>query len=88
MNRRVTMTALPGIPLVSPGDDLAGLVLDAVAASGETLATGDVLVVAQKIVSKAEDRYVDLRTVTPGPHATALAAETAKDPRMVQVILD
>ncbi|MFN4089114.1 MAG: coenzyme F420-0:L-glutamate ligase [Alphaproteobacteria bacterium] len=87
MTRRVTMTALPGIPLVAPGDDLAGLILDAVARAGDRLETGDVLVVAQKIVSKAEDRYVDLRTVTPGAHATALAAQTGKDPRMVEVIL-
>lgn len=85
--RRVAMTALPGIPLVRPGDDLGSLVLEAVARAGERLADGDVLVVAQKIVSKSEDRYVDLRTVTPSPEAEALAAKAAKDPRMVEVIL-
>jgi coenzyme F420-0:L-glutamate ligase/coenzyme F420-1:gamma-L-glutamate ligase len=55
---------------------------------GEPLADGDVLVIAQKIVSKAENRYLDLRTVEPGEEAIALAAEVDKDPRKVQAILN
>ena len=62
---RLQLVALPGIPEVKPGDDLAALLLAAVEASSESLRDGDVLVVAQKIVSKAEDRYVDLGTIEP-----------------------
>jgi coenzyme F420-0:L-glutamate ligase/coenzyme F420-1:gamma-L-glutamate ligase len=84
---RLGITALAGVKLVHPGDDLAAVVIDALAASGERLADGDVLVLAQKIVSKAEGRYVVLDTVTPSPRAVALAAETDKDPRLVELIL-
>jgi coenzyme F420-0:L-glutamate ligase/coenzyme F420-1:gamma-L-glutamate ligase len=84
---RLGVTALGGVKLVRPGDDLAAIVIDALAASGERLAEGDVLVLAQKIVSKAEGRYVVLDTVTPSPRAVALAAETDKDPRLVELIL-
>jgi coenzyme F420-0:L-glutamate ligase / coenzyme F420-1:gamma-L-glutamate ligase len=74
--------ALPGLPEVRPGDDLAAML----AAAGELRPT-DVLAVAHKIVSKAEGRLVDLATVEPGPEAERLAAEHGKDPRHVQVIL-
>jgi coenzyme F420-0:L-glutamate ligase/coenzyme F420-1:gamma-L-glutamate ligase len=84
---RLHATALPGIPLVAPGDDLTALILAGVAAASETLRDRDVLVVAQKIVSKAEGRAVDLRTVTPSPRARTLAAEVDKDPRLVELIL-
>lgn len=84
---RMSVTALAGVKLVHPGDDLAGIVIDALAASGERLQDGDVLVLAQKIVSKAEGRYVVLDTVTPSPRAEALAAKTDKDPRLVELIL-
>ena len=77
-----------GIGLVEPGDDLPRLLLDAIKASGLVLEDGDVLAVAQKIVSKAEGRQVDLNAVSPSPEAVALAAETDKDPRLVQLILD
>ena len=73
MADRLTLIALDGIPLVKPGDDLAALISAALVATGETLRDGDVLVVAQKIVSKSEGRLVDLRTVTPGAEALALA---------------
>ena len=86
--RRLQLTALPGIPLVQPGDDLARLIADALDRAGEPLAAGDVVVVAQKIVSKAEGRYADLAEVTPTQRAVVLAAETEKDPRLVQLILD
>ncbi len=74
--------------MVAPGDDLPGLLLDALTAQGLTLDDGDVLVVAQKIVSKAEGRQVRLADVTPSDEARALAVETDKDPRLVQLILD
>lgn len=79
--------APPDLPLVRPGDDLAALIIAALDRAGWTLAERDVLVVAQKIVSKAEDRVVDLATVTPGERAIALGAEVGKDPRLVEVIL-
>ena len=84
---QLRLVALPGIPLVQPGDDLTDLILDGVAAAGEELVIGDVLVVAQKIVSKVEDRYVDLRRVTPSERASELAQHTDKDPRLVELIL-
>ena len=84
---RLQLVALPGIPLVKPGDDLAGLVLTAIAAAGERLATGDVLVLAQKVFSKAEGRYADLNAIDPSPQARDLATKADKDPRMVELIL-
>src|SRR5262245_22593459 len=85
--KTVTYTALSGIPLIEPGDDLAAIVADAIEAGGIVPQPGDTLVIAQKIVSKAEGRYVDLRKVTPSARALALAAVTHKDPRLVEVIL-
>src|SRR6202048_2039503 len=83
----VTLTALRGIKLVEPGDDLGGITVDAFAANGLMPETGDVLVVAQKIVSKAEGRYVDVTTVSPSERAIELARELDKDPRFVEVVL-
>ena len=83
----VTLTPLAGIKLVEPGDDLAAVAGAAFAANGIVPETGDVLVVAQKIVSKAEGRYVDITTVEPSERAVALAAEVDKDPRFVEVVL-
>ncbi len=79
--------ALPAIPLVRPGDDLVDLVLDGLAAAGRSLREGDVLVIAQKIVSKVEDRYVDLRRINPSSRARELAALCRKDARLVELIL-
>ncbi len=84
---KLQLIALPGIPLVKPGDDLAHFILGGVAAADESLSTGDVLVIAQKIVSKAENRYVDLRQVTPSARARELADLCHKDPRLVELIL-
>ncbi len=81
------ISALAGIPLVQPGDNIAGLIVNGLAASGLSLRRGDVLVIAQKIVSKAEGRVVDLREVTPSARAEQLAAEVDKDPRLVELIL-
>ena len=83
----VTITGLAGIPLVKPGDDLAALAAAAFAANGVAAADGDVLVVAQKIVSKSEGRIVALADVVPSERARTLAAEIDKDPRIVEVIL-
>jgi coenzyme F420-0:L-glutamate ligase / coenzyme F420-1:gamma-L-glutamate ligase len=85
--REVRLIALAGIPLVREGDDLCELILSAAARSGETLLTGDVMVLAQKIVSKAQGRYVDLARVTPSPRALELAKVVDKDPRIIEVIL-
>jgi coenzyme F420-0:L-glutamate ligase / coenzyme F420-1:gamma-L-glutamate ligase len=83
----VTLTPIPDIPLVRPGNDLAGLLIRACEQAALAPADGDVLVIAQKIVSKAEGRYVDLAKVTPSPRARRLAAEVHKDARLVEVIL-
>ncbi len=84
---RVTLTALGGIPLVLAGDDLAALLIGALDCAGIVPVDGDILVVAQKIVSKAEARTVDLADVVPSPRAMELAAAVDKDPRLVEVIL-
>jgi coenzyme F420-0:L-glutamate ligase / coenzyme F420-1:gamma-L-glutamate ligase len=86
-NPTVTLIALSGIPLVEPGDDLAAILADALRASTIEPRDGDILVVAQKIVSKAEDRYVELAGVSPSPRALELAVILKKDPRLVEVIL-
>ena len=82
------VTPLAGIKLVEEGDDLAAILLDALAAADVHPADGDVLAVAQKIISKAEGRHVHLRDVRATPEAEELAAKTEKDPRLVQLILD
>ncbi len=87
MIRAVKLEALAGIKLVEPGDDLGAIAVAAFAANGLTPADGDVLVVAQKIVSKAEGRYVAVAAVRPSAAAKALAAEVDKDPRFVEVVL-
>jgi coenzyme F420-0:L-glutamate ligase/coenzyme F420-1:gamma-L-glutamate ligase len=85
--RRMILFALGGIKLVEPGDDLCAIAVDAFAANRIVPEPGDVLVVAQKIVSKAEGRYVDVTTIEPSERAVALAAEVDKDPRFVEVVL-
>lgn len=82
------LIALPAFPLVEPDDDLAALVRASLQRAALELQVGDVLVVAQKIVSKSENRYVDLHSVVVGARAHALASETGKDPHLVQLILD
>jgi len=83
----ISLTALDGIPEVSPGDDLAALIAAALAAGGIGLESGDVLVVTQKVVSKAEGRVVELASVTPGEDARAWAERWGKDPRQVELVL-
>lgn len=83
----VTLTALRNIPEVAPGDDLVHLILEGLVREELELQDGDVVVVTQKVVSKAEGRLVDLRDVAPSSAAEELAAEVGKDPRLVEVIL-
>jgi coenzyme F420-0:L-glutamate ligase/coenzyme F420-1:gamma-L-glutamate ligase len=83
----LTLTALHPLPEVLPGSDLAGLLATALAGTGARLSASDVLVVAQKVVSKAEGRYVDLASVTPGERALELSRVTGKDARLVELVL-
>jgi coenzyme F420-0:L-glutamate ligase/coenzyme F420-1:gamma-L-glutamate ligase len=82
----LTLTPLNGIPLVQPGDDLGEFIFKAVKQTGITLQEGDILVLAQKIVSKSEGRLVNLATVRPSNTAHRIARETCKDPRLVELI--
>lgn len=87
MGPRLELIALENFPRVQPGDDLGQLLIESLAANKLILRAGDVLVIAQKIVSKAEGRYVRLADVEAGPEAVALAERAAKDPRQVELIL-
>lgn len=82
--RGLEVLAVEGIPEVRPGDDLADLIARA---AGHDLRAGDVVVVTHKIVSKAEGRLVDLRTVEPSAFAKGFAARYGKDPRQIEVVL-
>jgi coenzyme F420-0:L-glutamate ligase/coenzyme F420-1:gamma-L-glutamate ligase len=84
----IRLIALPGIPMVREGDDLAALILKSVAGCGERLQDGDILVIAQKVVSKAEGRARHLDTVIPSPRAMTFAEKTGKDPRLIELILE
>lgn len=83
----LTLTALPAIPIIRQGDDLPDLLVGAAKACGICFEANDIVVVAQKIVSKAEGRLVSLDSVTPSPKATELARVAQKDPRLVELIL-
>jgi coenzyme F420-0:L-glutamate ligase/coenzyme F420-1:gamma-L-glutamate ligase len=84
---QITLTALPDFPLVNPGDNLAEQILESLEKSQLSLADRDVLVLAQKIVSKSENRYAYLNDVVPSDKAKALSIEIDKDPRLVELIL-
>ena len=88
MAASLSLHALPGLPMVRPGDDLAALIEAGLDRAGFSLEPGDVLVLAQKIVSKAEGRIVEIPTVVASAEAIELAQTVQKDPRVVQVILD
>ena len=83
----LTLTPLPGIPIVKAGDDLVDIILEAVNRAGISLKDGDIIILAQKIVSKVEGRKVHLSTISPSPKAEQLAQEVEKDPRLVELIL-
>jgi len=83
----IRLTALDGFPMIAPGDDLAALILGGLEQNGIRLEADDVVILAQKIVSKAEGRFVRLADVTPSARALEIARETRKDARMVELIL-
>src|SRR5215468_4064101 len=83
----VEILAVPGIPLVCKDDDLVALIVEGLARGGIVPRGGDVFVLTQKIVSKAEGRTVDLATVEPSAEAIELAGNVQKDPRLVELIL-
>ncbi|CAB3736142.1 coenzyme F420-0:L-glutamate ligase [Paraburkholderia rhynchosiae] len=87
MPTQLTLTALPEIPAIEPGDDLTQIVVDGYARGGLEPADGDVLIVAQKVVSKAEGRYARLSEIEPSDTALQLAGTTEKDPQVVELIL-
>lgn len=84
---KLQLIALKNFPLVAPGDDLGQLIMSALAGQHLVLEPGDVLVVAQKVLSKAENRFVELGQVEPSARARDLAIEVDKDPRVVELIL-
>src|SRR5919108_281470 len=87
MPPRYEVIGVEGIGEVRPGDDLARLVIEAATRQRTPLATGDVVVLSQKVVSKSEGRLLRLPEVTPSPMATTFAAELGRDPRLIEVIL-
>jgi coenzyme F420-0:L-glutamate ligase / coenzyme F420-1:gamma-L-glutamate ligase len=83
----IRVIGITGIPLVQAGDDLSAQILDAAAAQGTPVESGDVIVVTQRVVSKAEGRVVPLDTFTPSPFALAWAKQWDKDPRATEAVL-
>jgi len=81
------MIAIEGLPMIRRGDDLPGLIINALASMGLRLEQGDVLIVCQKIVSKAEGRLVDLKEIEPSPLAQQFATRWDKDAREVELVL-
>ena len=87
MTSKLSFHAVENIPLIEPGDDLAATVIQALLSSDLMLTTDDILIFAQKIVSKAANFFVDLSTIIPGTEAQKVATNVDKDPRLVEVIL-
>jgi coenzyme F420-0:L-glutamate ligase / coenzyme F420-1:gamma-L-glutamate ligase len=85
--RSITLSAIEGIPPVNQGDDLARLIAGGIEKTGLRLQAGDIVVVCQKVVSKAEGRVVDLKTIAPSEFANILAKRWEKDPRAVELVL-
>lgn len=83
----LTITPLHKIPLIRPGDNLAVFILNSLREAEINLQDGDILVLAQKIVSKAENQLVNLTTITPSQSALVLAEKTGKDPRLAELLL-
>lgn len=84
----VTFSALKSLPMIEPGDNLVEIIIANIKRNGNTLQNGDILVIAQKIISKAENRYLTLSEITPTLRAKEIAEEVHKDPRYVQAVLD
>jgi coenzyme F420-0:L-glutamate ligase / coenzyme F420-1:gamma-L-glutamate ligase len=87
MSRSIMIRAVAGLPEVGEGEPVGRLIAEAIAGGGDRLGEGDVVAISQKIVSKAEGRIRDLRSVEVGERARELGAELGKDPRLVQLIL-
>lgn len=87
MVRTVRIYGLEGIPLIKAGDDLASLIISGAKSNNVRIEDGDILVIAQKAISKAEDRVVQLDKVVPSEKALKIAKETGKNPRLVELIL-
>lgn len=87
MSQRFSTFGISGIPLIRPGDDLVGLLLDGLKSQGDRLEDGDILIVTQKVVSKSENQFVNLADVIPSPRAIELAQEMDKDARVVEIVL-
>ena len=87
MVRAVRIYGLEGIPLIKAGDDLASLIISGAKSNNVKIEDGDILVIAQKAISKAEDRIVQLDKVVPSEKALKIAKETGKNPRLVELVL-
>lgn len=83
----LTLRSVPNLPMIQPGDDLVDMIFNALEAMPQSLKDGDIVVVAQKIVSKAEGRLVNLTEVEPSARAVELAQMTDKDPRFIELVL-
>lgn len=85
--RSITALGIPNFPMVQPGDDLVSFIIEQTEAADEIIQPNDILLIAQKVVSKSEGRLVRIGDVTPSDRALELAEQTGKDPRAVEVIL-
>lgn len=85
--RRISILGLEGFPLIRAGDDLAELIVSTANNNEVEIEDGDVVIVSQKVVSKAEDRVVQLDTVEPSKKALEIAAKTGRNPRLVELVL-
>jgi len=82
------LTPLTGLPIINPGDDLADLIADVIKHAEMNLADGDILVIAQKIISKSEDRFVNLNDISPSERALELARHVDKDARLIELVIE
>jgi len=87
MVKKVTVFGLEGLPMIKTGDDLASLIISAAKSNSVDIEDGDILVVAQKVISKAEGRVVELGMVEPSAKALKIAAETRRNPQLVELVL-
>ena len=83
----LNLTAIRNIPEINPGDDLSQIINGCLTDQSISLKDKDVLIIAQKIISKSEDRFIDLKTVDPSEKAIEVSKKTDKDPRLVELIL-
>jgi coenzyme F420-0:L-glutamate ligase/coenzyme F420-1:gamma-L-glutamate ligase len=85
---KIEFIAIKNFPFVEPGDDLCQIITDTISENSLSLEDGDVIVIAQKIISKSEDRYVNLNKISPSNEALSLSKKLNKDPRFIQTILN